>query len=66
MFYFLHKSQYVDFLDFLAAKVFSSPQKVGPHAHHRPVHRFPFNQQAIYLNDRQKLQSIPNKVLIFR
>ena len=53
------------FRAFLAAKFFSSLQKVGPHAHQQPFHRFPSHQQLVDLNDWWNLQSMPNKVSIF-
>ena len=40
---------------FLAANFLSSSIKVGAHAEHQPAHHFPLHQQAIDLNNRQKL-----------
>ena len=51
--------------DFSASNVFSLPQKVIPHAQRQPVKCFTSHQKLIDLNDRWKLQSTPNKVLIF-
>ena len=53
------------FRAFSEANIFSSPQKFVPHAQQQPIHRFTSNQKPIDLNDRRKLQSMPNKVSIF-
>ena len=47
------------FFSFLASIFFSPPRKVGPHAQQQSVRRFISHQQAINLNDQQKLQFTP-------
>ena len=64
--YFLFFTQIlVLFRSFLEAKLFSSPQKSGPHDQHQTLHLFQSHQQSIKLNDQVKLQSTSNKVSIF-
>ena len=53
------------FRTYSAANFKISPHKFVSHAHQQPVHRLPRHQKMINLNNRQKIQYLPNKVSIF-
>ena len=64
-FYFLHKLYYFKKV-YSSDNLFSSPQKVGPNAQQHPAHHFPNHQKYINLNDWKNIQSLSEKVSIFK